>query len=586
MIPVQDDFTGLAGLHGFEAFGEFGVVQAVSDYGADIESALQHYGHLIPGLVHFAAVDTVNCKHIEDDLSPVDGDICGGDAEHGNFSAVCHVVQHAAEGVGIAGHFQSHIEAFGHSQFALHVFKFFGADIDGAGSAHAACQFQTPGIDVGDDHEASAGVSYNGGGHQTDRAGTGDQDVFAKYGEGECCVNRITEGIKDGGDIAIDTVMVMPDVGHGQCDIFGEGARTIDADTLSFGAEVSATGETVTAASADHVSFAADNVAGMEVRHVGPDFDDFADKFVSDDHGNRNRALGPGIPFVNMHVRTADAGSVDFDQYVIEADFGFRNVFQPEPFFCVAFDEGLHLCFFPEFQRFLNILDNACGIVHVRAFGLQEESSSILKSGNGERMKSGRSPNDAVQSAASAEDVSRHVCRRIHQLRRDRGWSLDVLSRASGVSRSMLSQIEREQANPTLAVTVKIAGALGMSMAELVEQSAVAPGIEVIRADDRSHIFRSDQNCSIRTLSPLHLEKDVEFYEVLLNPGGALRSAPHFEGTREFLTVQKGRVVVVSDTETTELNRADSASYRADVAHEIRNPGKSEALVFLVVIYQ
>lgn len=96
---------------------------------------------------------------------------------------------------------------------------------------------------------------------------------------------------------------------------------------------------------------------------------------------------------------------------------------------------------------------------------------------------------------------------------------------ASGVSRSMLSQIERELANPTLAVTVRIASALGLSMSELVDQASPAPGIEVIRADDRSHIFRSDQNCSIRTLSPLHLEKDVEFYEVLLQPGGP-HSAP------------------------------------------------------------
>ena len=196
------------------------------------------------------------------------------------------------------------------------------------------------------------------------------------------------------------------------------------------------------------------------------------------------------------------------------------------------------------------------------------------------------STTDEQASAASAEEVSRHVCRRIHQLRQDRGWSLDVLSRASGVSRSMLSQIERELANPTLAVTVRIASALGLSMAELVDQASPAPGIEVIRADDRSHIFRSDQNCSIRTLSPLHLEKDVEFYEVLLQPGGALRSAAHFEGTREFLTVQKGRVTVVSGDETTELNRADSASYRADVPHEIRNSSRAAAQVFLVVIYQ
>jgi transcriptional regulator with XRE-family HTH domain len=188
--------------------------------------------------------------------------------------------------------------------------------------------------------------------------------------------------------------------------------------------------------------------------------------------------------------------------------------------------------------------------------------------------------------SGSAEDVSRHVCRRIRELRGERDWSLDVLSRASGVSRSMLSQIEREQANPTLAVTVKIASALGLSVADLLQQSAAVQNIEVIRADDESHIFRTDERCTIRTLSPLQLEKDVEFYELTLNRGQSLQSAAHFEGTREFLTVQKGKVKVVSDQDASELNRGDSAGYRADVPHEICNIGRSEAVVFLVVIYR
>jgi transcriptional regulator with XRE-family HTH domain len=186
----------------------------------------------------------------------------------------------------------------------------------------------------------------------------------------------------------------------------------------------------------------------------------------------------------------------------------------------------------------------------------------------------------------SAEDVSRSVCQRIGQLRSDRGWSLEILSQASGVSRSMLSQIEREQANPTLAVTVKIASAFGMTVAELVEQSHVLPNIDVIRGTDSSHLFREDDNCTIRTLSPLNLEKDVEIYEVRLVPGGVLASAAHFEGTREFLTVQKGNVQVTSATEQTALSKGDSASYRADVAHQIANTGRSEAVVFLVVIYR
>lgn len=186
----------------------------------------------------------------------------------------------------------------------------------------------------------------------------------------------------------------------------------------------------------------------------------------------------------------------------------------------------------------------------------------------------------------SAEDVSRNVCQRIRQLRQDSGWSLDVLSQASGVSRSMLSQIEREQANPTLAVTVKIASAFGMSVGDLVEQSHTVPNIRVIRADDRTHMFREDDDCSIRTLSPLNLEKDVEFYEVRLAVGGELKSAAHFEGTREFLTVQKGSVQVTSAEESSDLLKGDSGSYRADVPHVLRNMGRSEAIIFLVVIYR
>lgn len=150
----------------------------------------------------------------------------------------------------------------------------------------------------------------------------------------------------------------------------------------------------------------------------------------------------------------------------------------------------------------------------------------------------------------------------------------------------MLSQIERGRANPTLAVAVRIARAYGLSLAELVEEPARKSGIQVIRANDRAHVFRADKQCQIRTLSPLNLEKDVEFYEVVLRSKGELRSAPHFSGAREFLTVEKGKVLVESGGDRSEVNAGDSASYRADVEHVIANAGKSEAVVFLVVIYK
>jgi transcriptional regulator with XRE-family HTH domain len=202
-------------------------------------------------------------------------------------------------------------------------------------------------------------------------------------------------------------------------------------------------------------------------------------------------------------------------------------------------------------------------------------------------MTAGRRTNSKAHAPVDLADaINRHLGGRVKQLRTDKGWSLEALANASGVSRSMLSQIEREEANPTLAVTMRIAQAFAMPLGDLLEMPSVSSAVKVIRGDDRAFHYRSDKFCRLRTLSPLNLEKDVEFYEVQLQPTGALRSAPHFEGTREFLTVQKGNVQIESAGDAEELVAGDSASYRADVPHAIVNIGKSEVLAFLVVIYR
>jgi mannose-6-phosphate isomerase-like protein (cupin superfamily) len=150
----------------------------------------------------------------------------------------------------------------------------------------------------------------------------------------------------------------------------------------------------------------------------------------------------------------------------------------------------------------------------------------------------------------------------------------------------MLSEIERERANPTLAVAVRIAQAFGLSLGDLVEQQSPREQISVIRADDEAFVYRNEGGVRIRTLSPLNLEKDVEFYELVFQADAELRSASHFEGTREFLTVEKGKVIVESGESRVTLGRGDSANYKADVPHCITNAGKGEAVVFLVDIYK
>lgn len=175
---------------------------------------------------------------------------------------------------------------------------------------------------------------------------------------------------------------------------------------------------------------------------------------------------------------------------------------------------------------------------------------------------------------------------RVKELRQRKGWTLDQLSAACGVSRSMLSQIERNGVNPTVAVALRIAQAFSIALGSLVDAPVAGVKIEVVRAGDRSTHFRSDRDCRIRTLSPLHLEKDVEFYEVRLRPAGALRSAPHISGTREILTVHQGTVRVTSGGGTQELGPGDSAHYPADVPHEIANTGRETVIAYLVDLYK
>jgi len=190
-----------------------------------------------------------------------------------------------------------------------------------------------------------------------------------------------------------------------------------------------------------------------------------------------------------------------------------------------------------------------------------------------------------VTNNNSSENSALDLAERVKRLRKRGGLTLAGLATSSGVSRSMLSQIERGQANPTLAVACRIAEAFGISVGELVDQPWTRSSIEVIRADDDSHLYRSDDECRIRTLSPLNMEKEIEFYEVTLSPGGSLTSAAHFEGTRELFTLHQGEVEITSGDDSSPLKKGDSAHYQADVPHSIHNLGEYDAEGFLVVTY-
>jgi transcriptional regulator with XRE-family HTH domain len=223
--------------------------------------------------------------------------------------------------------------------------------------------------------------------------------------------------------------------------------------------------------------------------------------------------------------------------------------------------------------------------------GSSPEENAVLKprskrgrpQGRNVDFREGEEGNNALPTGL--DPVTAALCNQVRQQRQKLGWTLEKMSAVCGVSRSMLSEIERGQSNPTLAVAYRIARALGISLGDLVAGPETGSSIDVILATDKTYHFRSDNLCTIRTLSPLRLEKDVEFYELTLRPGAALRSAPHYAGTREFLTVESGALRITSGKDQVNLGQGDSAHYPADVEHVIENLGENDAIAFLVVTY-
>ena len=175
---------------------------------------------------------------------------------------------------------------------------------------------------------------------------------------------------------------------------------------------------------------------------------------------------------------------------------------------------------------------------------------------------------------------------RVRAARKRAGMTLDVLAKTSGVSKAMLSQIEQNKANPTVVVLYNVATALNVELADFLGQTGPKPSINVIRADNERYRFISTDEVSIRTLSPLRMEKDVEFYEVVLHAHGALESESHFRDTEELVTVARGRVTLRSAGQEAVLRKGDSAHYLADVAHTLRNMNKSDSVVYLVVKFR
>lgn len=180
------------------------------------------------------------------------------------------------------------------------------------------------------------------------------------------------------------------------------------------------------------------------------------------------------------------------------------------------------------------------------------------------------------------------VGEKIKLLRKEKKLTLEQLSGQSGVSKSMLSQIERGRTNPTLAIVWSLTHSLGIELSDLLNSSPAeqqpAHKLEAVRAHQTPEIQSADGKCVLRILGPIDLVTKTEWYDMRLQEGGLLDSDGHGEGAMEHLSVLEGQLEVGSGALTLILEKGDTARYDANIPHHIRNIGNGVARALLLVL--
>jgi transcriptional regulator with XRE-family HTH domain len=174
---------------------------------------------------------------------------------------------------------------------------------------------------------------------------------------------------------------------------------------------------------------------------------------------------------------------------------------------------------------------------------------------------------------------------RLQALRKEQKLTLADLAMLSGVSRSMLSEIERGKANPTYGTLWHLTRALNIDLNSLISGVSEERDDRIdLQPENLTPTIRSaDGSCTLQILSPAGMVSLIEWYLLVFEPQGQLISDPHGAGTIEHLHCIEGEMVVRSAGSTMAVRAGETARYAADVPHSLSSAGPRGAKAFLVV---
>ncbi len=183
---------------------------------------------------------------------------------------------------------------------------------------------------------------------------------------------------------------------------------------------------------------------------------------------------------------------------------------------------------------------------------------------------------------AEPVEVTEKLGKTIRRLRQAYNYSLGDLSEQSGVAKSIISQIEKNETNPTLGTLYKLARALNAPIEDILRGDDAPALIEKLGPSGTPLLVSEDGRCRLRIIGWIRTVELVQWYYLEAEPGGVLELEPHPSGSVENLTVLGGSVSITVGDEQFRLNTGETARYSGDRPHRITNDGDGLATALMV----
>ena len=185
-----------------------------------------------------------------------------------------------------------------------------------------------------------------------------------------------------------------------------------------------------------------------------------------------------------------------------------------------------------------------------------------------------------------ATAVSGQLGKTVQRLRKAYNLSLSELSEQSGVAKSIISAIEKNETNPTLSTIWRISQALEIPIDQVLTRDEDDPFIEKVDRGGTPILTSEDGKCTLAIIGWLRTIKSVQWYDFRAEPGGVLESEGHQPGSVEHLSVLAGELEVEVTGETRRAKAGETLRYRCDREHIVRNVGSGPAHATMLMIMQ